>query len=84
MSAKDVDTVLKEIFTDKPPVTPHIVMSTVHKAKGLEADRVFILRPDLMPHPLAKGHDELIQEDNLHYVAITRAQKRLVYVMEDS
>jgi superfamily I DNA/RNA helicase len=46
--------------------------STIHKAKGLEASSVYILRPDLMPSPWAQGEDERRQEDNLTYVAITR------------
>jgi len=73
---------LEDIFTDKRPVVPHILLSTIHKSKGLEADRVFILRPDLMPHPMAKGIDELKQEDNLHYVAITRAKHMLTYLVD--
>ena len=61
--------------------TPTVVGSTVHRAKGLEADNVFILRPDLMPHPMAKQAWEIQQEQNCMYVAITRAKKTLTYVM---
>jgi superfamily I DNA/RNA helicase len=56
------------------------LLSSVHRAKGLEAKRVFILRPDLMPHPKAKSAWEKGQEANLEYVAITRAIEELVYV----
>ena len=52
-----------------------IMLSTVHKAKGLEADNVYILATDRMPHP--KGGSE---ENNICYVAITRAKKTLLYV----
>jgi superfamily I DNA/RNA helicase len=52
-----------------------IMLSTVHKAKGLEADNVYILATDRMPHPL--GGQE---ENNIAYVAITRAKKNLFYV----
>ena len=48
------------------------IFSTIHKAKGLEARNVYIIRPDLLPHPMAEGDNELIQERNLKYVAITR------------
>jgi superfamily I DNA/RNA helicase len=49
---------------------------TVHRSKGLEAKVVYILRPDLMPHP--KGNAQ--EERNLKYVAITRAKERLIWV----
>jgi superfamily I DNA/RNA helicase len=51
------------------------MLSTVHKAKGLEADNVYILATNRMPHP--KGGSE---ENNICYVAITRAKKNLFYV----
>ncbi len=54
-----------------------ITLSTVHKAKGLEADRVWILNPELMPHPMAKLDWQREQEFNLLYVAITRAKSEL-------
>ena len=55
---------------------------TAHKSKGLEAERVHILRPDLMPHANAKLDWELTQEDNLQYVAITRTKDLLAYVRD--
>lgn len=51
-----------------------IMLSTVHKAKGLEADNVYILATERMPHPMG-GHEE----NNIAYVAITRAKKNLFY-----
>lgn len=60
--------------------TSGIVLSTVHRAKGLEANNVFIIRPDLMPHPLAKSEGELEQERNLQYVAWTRTKNKLCFV----
>ena len=51
-----------------------IMLSTVHKAKGLEADNVYVLATERMPHP--KGGSE---ENNICYVAITRAKKNLFY-----
>jgi len=58
-----------------------IVLSTIHKSKGLEADRVFIIRPDLIPLKTPKAW-EAQQEKNLEYVAITRAKKELIYDYE--
>lgn len=78
---------IEKIFSDN---ADGIVLSTVHKAKGLEADRVFILNYDLMPHPAAKiqidpktGEKDdwqIVQEEWLRYVAITRAKKELYLV----
>ena len=50
---------------------------TVHKAKGLEAENVYIIRPDLMPHPKATNVES---EMNIKYVAITRAISKLTFV----
>lgn len=55
------------------------ILSTVHKAKGLESKHVFILRPDLMPSKFANSEEAQRQEQNLKYVAITRAQETLTY-----
>ena len=71
----DLKRKIKTIFTDK---LQGIVLSTVHKIKGLEADRVFIIRPDLMPLPNSRAW-QAIQEQNLIYVAITRAKNELIY-----
>ena len=66
---------IKTIFTDE---IQGIVLSTVHKIKGLEADRVFIIRPDLLPMQTAKPW-QYAQEKNLEYVAITRSRLELIY-----
>jgi len=66
---------IKIIFTDK---LTGIVLSTIHKAKGLEANRVFIVRPDKIPLPNSKKW-QYAQEKNLEYVAITRAKTDLIY-----
>jgi superfamily I DNA/RNA helicase len=50
-----------------------IVLSTIHKAKGLEWPDVFLLDKDLIR--LGEG-----QEDNLLYVAMTRSKENLTYV----
>lgn len=83
-----VESLLQEIdnlFVEEP--TPGVIsLSTIHRAKGLEWDVVFILRPDLLPHPLAKPNpdgswsEEQQQEQNAQYVAATRARHRLYYV----
>lgn len=57
-----------------------VVLSTIHKAKGLEADRVFIERSDLLPHPAAKKDWQQEQEQNILYVALTRAKEELYFI----
>ncbi len=60
-----------------------IILSTVHKAKGMEADNIFILCPSLIPSRLAQKKWEVQAEENLAYVAVTRAKKTLNYIKED-
>ncbi len=68
---------INEIFSDnKSP----IILSTVHRAKGLEADRVFIVEPRLMPSKYAVKLANIRQEMNILYVAITRARNYLYIV----
>jgi DNA helicase-2/ATP-dependent DNA helicase PcrA len=59
-----------------------ICFSTIHKAKGLEADTVHIICPELMPSKMAKKDWQYVQEDNLIYVAYTRAKKTLNFVAD--
>lgn len=59
-------------------------LCTIHKAKGLEADYAYLLRPDLVPGPwIDRDSDEYVQEENLRYVAITRAAHNLVFLQEE-
>lgn len=78
--AEQVITKIESVFTDK--TTDGIRLSSIHKAKGLEADRVFLCEPEGAgcPHPMARGGWQMDQEWNLRYVAITRAKKELAYV----
>ena len=72
---------IDSVFTDNKD-NPGIRLSSIHKAKGLEAKRVFFLQPQggECPHPMAKSVWQREQEMNLKYVAITRAIEELVYV----
>jgi len=70
---------LKSIFSDD---TDGICLSSIHKSKGLEADRVYIIHSDLMPSKYAKQDWEKEQEKNLEYVAITRAKSVLGYITD--
>lgn len=60
-----------------------ICLSTIHKSKGLEADRVFILCPDKLYNKMAMQVDWMAeQEENLVYVAYTRAKHYLGFITD--
>jgi DNA helicase II / ATP-dependent DNA helicase PcrA len=68
-----------EIFADDKA---GIILSSVHKAKGLEANKVFIVEPQKMPAAWVKQDWEREQELNIQYVAYTRAITELVIIPE--
>ena len=59
-----------------------VTISTIHSAKGLEADTCYVLNvsPGVYPmaRNIAKGSDEIEEERRCLYVALTRAKNRLV------
>ncbi|MCG8318765.1 MAG: ATP-dependent helicase [Cytophagales bacterium] len=63
-----------------------IILSSIHRAKGLEENRVFIIDYPKLPHSRPEIMDwEEIQEVNLKYVAVTRAKEELYLVdVEDT
>jgi superfamily I DNA/RNA helicase len=68
-----------KLFTDDK--ADGIEFSSVHKAKGLEADSVFIVKPNLLPLIRKNQKDwELDQEMNIKYVALTRSKNKLTFV----
>ena len=70
---------IDDIFSDENGVG--ICLCTVHKAKGLECDRVFILQKNKFYLPWVMNNKMYAkQERNLEYVAITRAKKYLGYI----
>lgn len=68
---------LEFLFTDVEQ-SDKVRLSSIHRAKGLEADNVFIIEPHLLPHPMARQPWEVQQDLHLIYVAVTRAKKRLI------
>lgn len=72
---------IDEIFPKKDK-KEGISLSTIHKAKGLEANNVYIVCRSLMPSKSAKKDWEVQQEHNLMYVAYTRAKNKLGFVNE--
>lgn len=71
---------INRMFTDDK-IDNAVMLSTAHKSKGLEANRVMILLPDKLPlkYPNQQKWQE-IQEWNLKYVALTRAKKQLLFI----
>lgn len=76
-TVRDVERKIESIFSDD---AEGVVFSTVHKAKGAEAENVFILEPQLLPHPMATKDWEVRQERNICLVAVTRHKNRLVFL----
>ena len=77
-----VDELVDKINKIYSNVSTGICLSTIHKAKGLEANNVHIICRSVMPPKFAKTQSEIQQERNLLYVAITRARHKLCYTSE--
>jgi superfamily I DNA/RNA helicase len=63
---------------------PNVVtLSSIHKSKGLEFSRTFILgMAQFQPSKYATQDWMKVQEDNLAYVAITRAKDALIHITD--
>ena len=73
-SVSDIESRLLSLFQDSDSnAKPAVVLSTVHKAKGLEWDNVFILSGTFRK---SRGAEEA----NIYYVAVTRTKKVLTFV----
>ncbi|PID77163.1 MAG: DNA helicase UvrD [Deltaproteobacteria bacterium] len=70
-----------ESSTALSPMEEKLVLSTIHSAKGLEWDAVFImgLADGRFPHVSAKMSEQMEEERRLLYVAATRARKILYF-----
>ena len=60
----------------------NILLSTIHKSKGLEFPVVYIYAPEKDLSFLKLSKEEKLQEQNLKYVARSRAEEELYYVPE--
>ena len=88
----DRQSLLTEITLDPPECTEelagpplldedYLILSTVHSAKGLEWDAVYVLHAadGNIPSDMAtRNEDEIEEELRLFYVALTRARNQLV------
>ena len=81
-NVSDFETFVTNLFGDTKDgeMQKVLTLSTVHKSKGREWDRVYWLFPELCPSKYAKKEWELAQEKNLCYVCVTRAKLELVYI----
>lgn len=81
-NATEFENAIEALFAsdkERPPV----LLSTIHRAKGLENDRVFLLHASHEDIPLRmKKSWQIQQERNLAYVALTRAKKYLGFVVD--
>jgi DNA helicase-2/ATP-dependent DNA helicase PcrA len=92
-NAKDLTTFLDEVSLAenygavRPASAERLILSTIHQAKGLEWDAVFVigLRDGGFPSPRALFDGTLEEERRLFYVAATRARRRryLTYALSD-
>ena len=79
VSAEELIPKLKELFS---PHKEAVILMTLHRAKGLENNNVFVLesynRKKLIPSKYAVQPHELLQERNLQFVAYTRHKQKLI------
>ena len=69
---------IDSLFSDE---SSPITLSTCHRAKGLEGDRIFIISPNDLPMVWRNQQGwQLEQEYNLLYVALTRSKLELYVV----
>ena len=79
-STAEIIPTIKSIFVEE---TEGVKLMTIHKSKGLENKRVFVMKhyknKKLIPSQFATQKWQLDQEKNLEFVSITRAMDELVY-----
>ena len=70
----------RRVAQQDAPVMNGVTLASLHSAKGLEWDAVFLagLSEGLMPISFAETSDEVDEERRLLYVGITRAREHLV------
>lgn len=87
-SMGEVEQRLLSLFQDSDnAAVPCVLLSSVHKAKGLEWNRVFLVR-----HTFLKGRGvrpssgsmpvHSLEEENIYYVAVTRSRSYLAFIVD--
>ena len=78
---EDLFSVRTKETDDERLMSGKVVLSTIHKAKGLEAERVFFMdRFLLFPRWIEEGTWQEEQETNLLFVAATRPKNDLIFI----
>lgn len=78
--AKDFKRYINGLFVEEDGVQNLILFMTAHRAKGGEWQSVYVIHTNEFPHPKAKSDRQREQEQNLMYVAVTRAIENLYFV----
>jgi DNA helicase-2/ATP-dependent DNA helicase PcrA len=76
----DLIDVIEKLF--KEDVANAVVLSSIHRAKGLEAANVYWLNSSKCPAKWARMNWQKKQEEHLCYVAATRAKDKLILIEE--
>ncbi len=79
-TTKDFKVYIRGLFSDDDSAKDFILFMTAHRSKGGEWEDVYIIGSDEFPHPRAKSERQKQQEQNLMYVAVTRAIENLCFV----
>jgi len=69
----------ERMAAEHPPVAPGVTLSSLHAAKGLEWDVVFLpgLAEGVLPIVYAQTTEAIAEERRLLYVGVTRARQRV-------
>ncbi len=78
-TVKDMIAQIDTLFSDNDPKNA-VILSSVHRSKGLEADRVFVFEYDRIE--IAMSNEEFaLQERWLHYISLTRSKNELYLIV---
>lgn len=81
-SIAEMKTKITSLFQDtKDNPLPAIVLSTIHKAKGLEWETVYVLSDTFSTSRQPSNETEQAEEDHIKIVAATRHWNKLAYVV---
>lgn len=71
---------IEDVFSDEGK--EGIQLSTIHRAKGLESDNVYIICRSLIPSRLSTLDWQIEEERHLQYVMCTRPKNKLCFISE--